>query len=103
MNRRHFWIGLLVIVGGCVAVAAVNADNPEDGTVEACQQFRVAIDNPPTDTAMANLLLDLSELDTSASVHSAAINLADQLEQGSSADVHEAVDRMDAACSASDL
>lgn len=106
MTRRYFWIGLFVLVGGCVALTTFGGDDEEPvsaGSEEACQQFRLAQENPPTDRAMVDLMLDLAELDTSRSIHSAAINLADQLEQGSRADVQEAVGRMDAACSVSGL
>lgn len=96
-----FWIGLFVIVGGCIAIDAVggdDSDEPSAGTRNACGEFRSAQADPPTDAEMVDLMLDLAEFDTSASVHSAALNLADQLETGSRADVREAVGRMDAAC-----
>ena len=106
MDRRYlFWIGLFVVVGGCVALDAFEDDDKEvtAGTRNACGEFRDIQADPPSDAETIEVMLDIAQFDTSASVHSAALNLADQLETGSRADVQEAVARMDAACEVSGL
>lgn len=107
MQRHHlFLLGIAAIVGGCIAVEALEGDDPPEGGVgtrNACGEWRDIQADPPADSEVIQVMLDIARFDTTASVHSAALNLADQLETGSSADIQQATERMNAACEVSGL
>lgn len=86
-----------------MVVGCSSTSEPSAGTVDACRRFRELQADPPSDAETVEVLQGILDLDTSASVQSAAEDLANALEAGTSTEVQTAVQDLDAACQASDL